>query len=137
MNDFPFCALETFLLMCLLKSNFRSRCKLKCFWETLRSTGTSSKTIWEWKSFTVFFFQKKKNYWACLVRSGNIIFHWYAHSEILFKSLLISSVETLMSFTINKIEVSSAKSLTLDIKLLGRSFMYIKNQFPMRILTIK
>ena len=32
-----------------------------------------------------------------------------------------------MSFTIEKIDVSSAKSLTFDIKLLGRSFMYIKN----------
>ena len=32
-----------------------------------------------------------------------------------------------MSFTIEKIDVSSAKSLTFDIKLLGRSFMYIKS----------
>ena len=32
-----------------------------------------------------------------------------------------------MPFTIEKIDVSSAKRLTFDIKLLGRSFMYIKN----------
>ena len=32
-----------------------------------------------------------------------------------------------MSFTIEKIDVSSAKSLTFYIKLLGRSFMQIKN----------
>ena len=32
-----------------------------------------------------------------------------------------------MSFTIEKADVPSAKILTFDIKLLGRSFMYIKN----------
>ena len=31
-----------------------------------------------------------------------------------------------MSFIIEEIDVPSAKSLTFDIKLLGRSFMYIK-----------
>ena len=40
------------------------------------------------------------------------------------ESLLISSV---MLFTIEKIDVSSVKGFTFDIKLLGRSFMYIKN----------
>ena len=32
-----------------------------------------------------------------------------------------------MLFTIGKIDVSSVTSFTLDIKLLGRSFMYNKN----------
>ena len=32
-----------------------------------------------------------------------------------------------MSFTFEKIDVSSAKSLTFDIKLFVRSFMYITN----------
>ena len=32
-----------------------------------------------------------------------------------------------MSFTIENIDISSSKRLTFDIKLLGRSFMYIKN----------
>ena len=32
-----------------------------------------------------------------------------------------------MSFTVEKIDVTSAKSLTFNIKLLGRSFMHIKN----------
>ena len=40
------------------------------------------------------------------------------------ESLLISSV---MLFTIEKIDVSSVKGFTFDIKLLGRSFTYIKN----------
>ena len=40
------------------------------------------------------------------------------------ESLLISSV---MLFTIEKIDVSSVKGFTFDVKLLGRSFMYIKN----------
>ena len=127
MTDIPFCPLEIFSLIYLQKSNFWSRCKPKCFWETLRSTGTSLKKTWEWKDFSVF--REKTTSWACLVRSGfNIIFYWYSHSDILFKSLLISSLETLMSFTIEKIDVSSAKSLNFDIKLLGRSFMYIKNR---------
>ena len=125
MTDIPFCALEVFSLN-LLKSNFWCRCKPKCFWETLRYTGTSLKKTWGWKGFTVF--REKITSWACLVRLGlNTIFHWYAHFEFLFKSLLISTVETLMPFTIEKIDVFSAKSLTFHIKLLGRSFMYIKN----------
>ena len=32
-----------------------------------------------------------------------------------------------MLFAIEKIDASSAKSFTFDIKLLGRSFIYIKN----------
>ena len=125
-NWYSFCALDIFSLWCLLKSNFWYRCKHKCFWKTLHSTETSFKKTWGWKGFIVF--QEKITSWVFLVRSGlNIFFHWYVYSEILFKSLLISSVETLMSFTIEKIDVSSAKSLTFDIKLLGRSFMYIKS----------
>ena len=54
------------------------------------------------------------------------IFHWYANSEILFKSLSISPSETLMFFTMKKIDLSSAKRCTFDIKLLGRSFTHIK-----------
>ena len=77
----------------LLKSNFWSRRKPKYFWETLRSTGTWLKKTWGWNRVTVF--REKITSWACLVRSWlNIIFHWYAHSEILFKSVSISSVET-------------------------------------------
>ena len=74
-------------------------------------------------------FPRKTTSWACLIRSRlNIIVHWYAQSEILLQLLSISSEETLMSFTIEKIDVSLAKSLNFDIKLLGRSFMYIKNR---------
>ena len=84
------------------------------------------KKTWGWKGFIVF--REKITSWACLLRSAlNIILHWYPHFEILFKSLLISSVETLTSFTIEKTDVSSAKSLLFGIKLLGRSFIYIKN----------
>ena len=93
--------------------------------------GTSLMETWGWKGFTVFW--EKVTSWACLVRSGlNIIFYWYAHSEILFESSLTSSVET-MSFTIEEIDPSSAKSFTFDMKLLGRSFMYIKNSNGSRI----
>ena len=49
------------------------------------------------------------------------------------ESLLISSV---MLFTIEKIDVSSVKDFTFDIKLLGRSFMYIKNSNVPKIDTL-
>ena len=38
-----------------------------------------------------------------------------------------------MSFTIENIDISSSKRLTFDIKLLGRSFMYIKNNNAAKI----
>ena len=60
MTNIPFCALGKLSLVCLLKSNFWSRCKHKCFWETLRSTGTSLKKTLGWKSFTVF--REKNNF---------------------------------------------------------------------------
>ena len=43
------------------------------------------------------------------------------------------TLETLMLFTIEKIDVSSAKSFMFDIKLLGRSFMYMKNSNTLKI----
>ena len=49
------------------------------------------------------------------------------------ESLLISPV---MLFTIEKIDVSSVKGFTFDIKLLGRSFMYIKNSNVPKIDTL-
>ena len=123
MTDVPFC--EIFSLIWLPKSSFWSRCKPKCFWETLRSTGTSLKKTWGLKGFPVF--RENITSWASLVISGlNIIFHWYAHFEIFFKSLLIYSGETLL-FTTKEIDALSTKSFTSVIKLLGRSFMYTKN----------
>ena len=93
-TNIPFCALEIFSLMCLLKLNFWSSCKPKYSWETLHSTGTSLKKTWGWKGFI--FFRENMASWACLVILGlNIIFHWYSHSEIFFKSLSIFSVEAL------------------------------------------
>ena len=59
MTDITFCALEIFSLMCLLKSTFWSRCKSKCFWETLRSTGTSSKKTDEVDEKASLFSEKK------------------------------------------------------------------------------
>ena len=104
MTDIPFC--EIFSLISLLKFSFWSRYKPKCFWEILHSTGTSLKKTWGLKGFTVF--REKISYWACLViLELNIIFYWYAHFKILFKSFLISLVETLMLFTIEEIDVSS------------------------------
>ena len=110
----------------LLKSNFWSRRKPKYFWETLRSTGTWLKKTWGWNRVTVF--REKITSWACLVRSWlNIIFHWYAHSEILFKSVSISSVETFMPFTVENLYISN-----LHAKPYQKLFAYpnIRNTFP-------
>ena len=55
--------------------------------------------------------------WACVLRSGlKFIFHWIVQFLILFRSLfkLIADVFTL--WTIEKSEVSTAKSLTFIVK---------------------
>lgn len=115
MTDFPFCAVEFFLLMSLLKFNFWSVSKLKCFGEALHTTGILLRET----------FCNKGTSWACLVLVGlKIVFYWYAQSEVLCKSLLIFPVKTLMLYTIEKMDVSSANSFMFDIRILGRSFIY-------------
>ena len=52
---------------------------------------------------------------ACLNKSGlKAIFHWNAHSEILFKSSFNCFADTATSWTTEKMDVSSAKSLVID-----------------------
>ena len=88
MINIPLCAFKIFLL------------KTALYWNFIKEDFGMGFTV----------FQEKINRWVCLVISElNVVFHWYALSEILFKSLLISSVEILMLFTIEKIDVSSAK----------------------------
>ena len=64
--------------------------------------------------------------WACFWGSGlNNIFHWWAHLEIKSKSLFSWSDECLISWTVEKIELSSPKSFT-DDKSLDRSFIWLR-----------
>ena len=66
--------------------------------------------------------------WACFEASGlNNIFHLYPHCDILDKSSLRDSDEELESRTTEKIEVSSAKSLTFEVSPSGKSLIQTKN----------
>ena len=90
--------------------------------------------IWTKKNFRTF----GKEWWMCscvslsreniffayLVWSGlNHIFHWYAQSIIFNRWLLSAEAEVFTQFTMLNKEVSSAKSLTLEVNPSGRSFI--------------
>ena len=127
MTAFPACALEIFSLMCLLKSNFWPGCKPKCF---LRNTGLY------WNFIKEDFGMKRLH---CFPRKNNFL--------SLFSNIAVEqhfpltcpfwdSLQVIIDFLSGNVNVtynwknrciSSAKSFTFDIKLLGRSFMYIKN----------
>ena len=69
-----------------------------------------------------FFFREKTISWTCFEASGlNNIFHLYPQCDILDKSSLRDSNEELESRTTEKIEVSSAKSLTFEVSPSGKS----------------
>ena len=72
----------------------------------------------------VAFFLEKIISCACLVRSGlNEIFHWYSQSCFFNRSLLSVEGEAFTQFTMLNKEVSSAKSVTSEFSLSGRSFI--------------
>ena len=67
----------------------------------------------------IFFF-----FFACLVRSGlNDIFHWYGQSIIFNRSLLSAEAEVLTQFIMLNKELSSSKSLTLEVSPSGRALI--------------
>ena len=71
-----------------------------------------------------FFLREKTTSWTCFEASGlNNIFHLYPHCDILDKSSLRDSDEELESRTTEKIEVSSAKSLTFEVSPSGKSLI--------------
>ena len=60
-------------------------------------------------------------FFPCLVRSElNCIFYWYGQSIVFNRSLLSTKAEVLTQFTMPNKEVSSAKSLTLEVSPSGR-----------------
>ena len=112
--------------MCLLKSNYWSRCKPECFWETLCSAETSSKNTLGIKR--LHYFLKKNNFFSLF---GN----FRVKNHFLLVCPVWDSLRVVIDFlsgNINidctwKIDVSWAKRFTFDIKLLGRPYMCIKN----------
>ena len=82
-------------------------------------------------------FHEKTSSCACLFLSGlKDIFHLYAHSEInciYSKSLFISLAEILGSFTRKKREVSSAKSLTVEVVFCNRSLIYAMKNSGLKV----
>ena len=115
-------ALVIFSFIWALKSSFSSKWIPKCFWLAERSTIVSLKKTDGWQSFTLFL--EKITSWACFLGSGlNDVFHWWAQLEIFSKSLFNWSADRLTFFTVEKIDVSSAKSLVLEERLFDKSFM--------------
>ena len=71
-----------------------------------------------------FFLLEITTSWACFEASRlNNIFHLYPRCDILDKSSLRDSDQKLDSQTTEKIEVSSAKSLTFEVSPSGKSLI--------------
>ena len=109
----------------LIKLSFSSKWILKCFWLEFCITGEFLKCTMGWVTFWLL--QEKTTSWACSVTSGlNDIFHWYTQLKILIKSSFSCNDDKLISWTTEKIEVSSPNSLAVDDKFLDRSLIYTK-----------
>ena len=71
---------------------------------------------------------RKESLGLVLMQQGYInIFHLYPHYDLLDKSSLRDSDEELESRTTEKIEVSSAKSLTFEVSPSSKSLIQTKN----------
>ena len=72
----------------------------------------------------VAFARKKATAWACLETSGlKDIFYRYVHFDILSKSLFSCITDTLTSSATENMDVSSAKSFTVEEMSLLRLFI--------------
>ena len=80
------------------------------------------------------FFRESTTFWACFEELVLIsLFHWCAHWDTLLRPSLSVSLVTLRSRTTEKIDVSSAKSLTFEFQLLGKLFICSRNNKSPRI----
>ena len=85
-------------------------------------TGALMKRTAGWAS--VWLLQEKTTSWACLeLLRLKDIFHWYAHFDILSKSLFNCIKDTLTSSTTENMDVSLAKSFAIEEMSLLRSFI--------------
>ena len=70
----------------------------------------------------------------CLTGSGlKFIFHWNVQVLILAKSLLNSLADLLIFSTSENSDVLSTNNFALDVKLSGKSFMYIRKSSGLKI----
>ena len=107
----PFLALQSVLSMCFLKLNLSSSISPRWFCDDA-----------SWTSVAYF------------KRSGmKDIFHWNANLLIIFKSLLSSFENLVRSLTMEKTEVSLAKTFTLGFKPSAKSLIEIKNKSEPRM----
>ena len=80
---------------------------------------------------TLFIFHEKNTSWACLDGSGlKDIFHLLAQKLILSRSIFSFCRVLIGSGTNENIEVSSAKSFTLDSRLSDKLLVYTKKGLP-------
>ena len=102
----------------LSKLNFESHIKPKCLWVVVISTVVLLNIRLGWFLFEVL--PQKMIFWACLVESGlKIIFYCRAYSSILVRSPFYKLDESVISWTTDSSDVSSAKSFAFKFKTLG------------------
>ena len=90
----------------------------RCFYEFVCETSELLKNKLGCDTFCIFLLNK--TCWACLLGLGlKFIFHWNVQLLI----FLSSFAETLISWTAEKNDVSSANSLTTEVKLSGKLFI--------------
>ena len=84
----------------------------------------------KWRTNLLVFLENKASC-VYLAWSGlNDIFHWFAQSCILNKSLLSTEAKAFKQLTIENNEVSSEKGLTSDISRCGKSLLLMtKNKY--------
>ena len=83
----------------------------KCFWQWIWWTGKFSKTRSGCVNLTCFF---ENINWACALRSGLNGIYLCVHVDIC-RPLFKTSAEVSLSYTTENREVSSGKSLTVDL----------------------
>ena len=87
------------------------------FLQGVRAAGELIKVTTGWSNLEGFC--ENITSWACLDKSGlKDIFHLYAQSETFFRSSLSCSEDKSVSWTMKKMDVSSANSFTVDGKFL-------------------
>ena len=107
---------------CSSKLNFESNIIHKCLWIVVTLTILLLNIRPGW--FLCKFLRLNMVSWACFVGSVlKLIFHCRAHVFILERSLFNRLAETVILWTTENSDVSSAKNLTFEFKPLGKSLM--------------
>ena len=120
--------LEILLLKCSLKFNLSSKIIPRCFCEDTWSTGTLLNIKFGCKGLLILWL--KITSFACFEGSGlKLIFHWFAQALTFAKSWFNSSEDKVISFTIEKSDVSSANNFTSHSKSdeIHVCFFFIRN----------